>query len=344
MSQTPHSPALNASPAWEEYLEKNFKKLLFLCLALVVAAAAYGLVRYSNHAKAVKAGEAFASAKTVEDLDAVLQQHGGTLAAGNALLKKAELLWEQNKKTTSVDVLREFTEKNKSHPLYAQALLGLGSKLESLGKRSEAKPVFEQIISEFPTNDVAALAELRLGDILWADGKEDEAKKVYEGLAVKFPGSDAAILNQGETRGEWIAAKLPTKEVDGPPKPKEDKAAPAFSIPGAPQLKLNSADNKALSPTVTVPAPGSSTPSISLTPGGATSAPITVTPGAVMPAPAAPKVPTPPPAPAVPEVKAPAPAPAAPAVKVPVPAAPAAPATPAPAAPATAPAAPVKAP
>lgn len=340
MSHLATSPALDPTPAWEKFLEKNFKTLLLVFAAIVIAVGLYGIVQYMNRAAAVKAGEAYAAAKTVEDLDRVIQEHGGSMAAGNALLKKADLLWEQNKKTTSVDALQEFASKHKDHPLYPQALLALGSKLEALGKRGDAKPVFERVVNEFGKTDVAPLAEMRLGDLLWADGKEDEAKKVYEGLAAKFPGSDNAILNQGETRAQWIAAKLPTKEVDGPPKPKVDPAA-AQKIPGMPNFNISGP--KGLS--ATVGPDGANSPVINLTPGG-TSTPITVTPGASMPAPAAPSVPASavtlpvqaPATPAKPAAPAPVPAapvkPAAPAPAASVPPAPAAPAAPAPTTPA----------
>ncbi len=286
MSQTtPAAAQLPTTSATETFLEENFKKILFFCLAIIVGLAIYGVINYMNRAKAIEAGEAYASAKTVEELDVVIAKYTGTLSAGNALLQKADLLWEQNKKTTSIDALKEFTNQYKQHPFLSQALLALGGKLESTGNRSDAKPIFERIISEFPTSDVAALAEVRLGDLLWADGKEDDAKKIYDGLAAKFPGVANSILDQGQNRLQWIASKLPTKEVDGPPKPKADPAAAtpgAPNIPGMPNFKLNSPAG--LSPTIQSPATGSG-PAISVGPNGATSAPITVKPGTATSAP-----------------------------------------------------------
>ncbi|GEP42858.1 tetratricopeptide repeat protein [Brevifollis gellanilyticus] len=353
-------PAAPALPAWEQFLDKNFKKLLFIFLAAIVVIFVYGLTRHFSNAAAEKAGAAFASAKTVEDLDLVIANHKGSSAAGNAMLRKAELLWEDNKKSTSVEVLQDFVKTQTSHPLLGQALLGLGTKLEALDKRGEAKPVFERVVNEFGKTELAALAELRLGDIAWAEGKEDEAKKIYEGLPTKFAAisADNPFLPEGEARLEWISAKLPTKEVDGPPKPKVE--APAAPVPGAPQIKLNSGNGGALAPTIMPSAAGdANAPVINLQPAGAPKLP-TPPPAAapsiqVTPAPApspAPAAPTPAPAPKI-EMKtgdeAPAPAPAAPATPAPTPApaqapAPAAAPSPAPApAPAT-PEAPAKPP
>lgn len=322
----PPAPPIDTSTPLERFLEANFKKLVILFAVAVIAVILFGIINYTSNANAIAAGEAFAAAKTVEDCDLVISEYSGTLAAGNALLLKADLLWSQNKKDSSVAVLREFTAKYSSHPLLPEVLLGLATKLESMGEADEAKPLFERLVSEFSTNDVAALAQLRLGDLLWTAGKEDEAKAIYESVPAKFANADSAFIEQSEGRLKWIAAKLPTKEVDGPPKPKVE--APANPVPGAPQLKLNS---NTLNPTLM---PGGSPP-FQLTPTqsapGSPAAPmIQVTPApTTTPSPASPKIEvTPSPA------ETPATAPTAPKIEIkPTPAAPATPAVPTPKAP-----------
>lgn len=328
--QTPPAPIETSTPM-EQFLEANFKKLVFLFIAAIVAVILYGITSYTSHANAVAAGEAFASAKTVEDCDLVISEYSGTLAAGNALLLKADLLWAQNKKDSSVAALREFSTKHSDHPLLPQALLGLATKLESMGEAAEAQPVFERITTEFANSDVAALAQLRLGDIQWSQGKEEEAKAAYESVPANFANADSAFIDQSESRMKWITAKLPTKEVDGPPKPKV--VTPPPSSPGAPQLNLNSTT---LNPTLM---PGGAAPQIQITPSapGAPTAPkIQVTPTPVAPAP---KMEVPP-APAAPKIEV-TPTPSAP----PAPKAEDKPAVEAPkeATPAAAPAAPVPA-
>jgi len=296
----------------EKFLEDNFRKLVWLFAFLVIAIIAYGFIRHQSTLKANEAAEAFTSAKTVEDCDLVISRYAGTNAAANALLLKADLLWDQNKKTSAVDALKEFTSKNSSHPLFVHTLLGLGTKLDAMGDRKEARAIFERIVNEFSSNEAAPLAQVRLGDLLWADGKQDEAKKAYEDLAVKFPDM-AEFQSVSQERLGWIAASLPTKEVDPPPAPKVEPK-PAAQLPSIPGM-----------------------PKINLTPGaggiGATIAPpamLTPTPAAPAPAPS-PTVPAPQAAPA-PAVPATTPAPAAPAPSAATPASPA-PVTPPPAAP-----------
>ena len=292
----------------EKFLEDNFRKLVWLFIIAVVAIIAFGLVKHQNTLKTNEAAEAFTGAKTVEDCDLVISRYPGTNAAANALLLKADLLWDQNKKSSAVEALKEFTSKDASHPLAVFALLGLGSKLDAMGDSKEAQAVFERIINQFASSEAAPLAQVRLGDLLWAQGKADEAKKAYEDLAVKFPDLPE-FQTISQNRLGWIAASLPTKEVDPPPAPKvEPKPAAAAAVPGMPNLKLNSV-NSGIGATIALPGTPAPAPA----------------PAADSPSPA-----PPPPAPAL----VPVPVPAAPASS---PSAPPAPAAPAPAAPASKP-------
>ena len=295
------------STGLEKFLEDNFRKLVWFFVILVIALIAFGIFRHQSTLKSHEAAEAFTSAKTVEDCDLVISRYPGSTAAANALLLKSDLLWDQNKKSSAVDELKAFISQYPKHPLATNVLLGLGSKLDAMGDQKEAQAVFERIVNEFTSSEAAPLAQVRLGDLLWAGGKQEEAKKAYEDLAVKFPDM-ADFQTIGQDRLGWIAASLPTTEVDPPPAPKVE-AKPAVEVP---KMLLKSA-------------PGGLTPTIS--PPGAPTAPAAPAPKVEMPAAPAP----------APKVEAPAPAP-----KVETPAAPAPSATPP--APAAAPAPAVEAP
>lgn len=303
----------------EKFLEDNFRKLVWLFAFVVIAIIAFGFIRRHSILQANEAAEAFTSAKTIEDCDLVISRFAGTNAAANALLLKADLLWDQNKKTSAIDALKEFTSKNSSHPLFVHTLLGLGTKLDAMAERKEAQAIFERVVNEFASHEAAPLAQVRLGDLLWADGKQEEAKKAYEDLAVKFPDM-AEFQSVSQDRLGWIAASLPTKEVDPPPAPKvEPKPAAVPAIPGMPKINLKPAES-GIGATIAPPA--------MLTPPPAATLP------AAVPTPAPAAAPQPAPTPAAP---APTPAPAVPAPSAPVSslpsAAPPPPAAPAPAAP-----------
>lgn len=335
MSNEPsNNPAAFEPSAQEQALNGQFKKILLLFGVIVAGLAGYGIIQHNARTAAEAAAEAFTSAKTVDDCDLVVKKHPGTPAAANALLLKATLHWEKNEKSSCVEALKAYLAGHKDHAFYKETLLTLATRLEAMGEKSEAKAAYERVISELAGSELAQLSQLRLGDMLWADGKEEEAKKAYEEAGTKYPGV-TAFEGESKTRLEWIAANLPTKEVDAPPAPKPDpKAAPAL-----PNIKLNSVEG-GISPTIKL----GDTPAMiqpqSQPPAGVPTSPTAPAPISAPPAatPPTPKAATP----TLPPVKpaaAPTPMPevpksaTSPAVQVP-PAAPAPTPTPAPTAPA----------
>lgn len=356
MSHPPHNPlaphahtpeGAELQPqisALEAFLDKHFRTILYACVAAVVGTGISQLVKYRSHLAATEAAAAATAAKTVDDCDIVIQKYKGSVAAGNALLTKAKLLWDQNKKDPAVAALREFTSNYSDHPFIVQGLLALGSRLESMGGKdvAEAKTVFETIVSKHKDSEVAGLAQLRIADLLWSEGKEAEAKAIYDELPRKFIGQ---FGDRVQERVDWLAAALPTKEVEGPKIPDALKApapgaAPAINIsPGKDGSPFGAMSKPFEVKAQPAPAPAAATtPAPSAAKGPDVKATV----------PPAPKPPTPQNIPVNPGAKnAPPPAPTnlAPATSAPVqapkdsapaPAKPAAPAAPAPAAPAPA--------
>jgi predicted negative regulator of RcsB-dependent stress response len=329
-----NNPAAFEPSAQEQALNGQFKKILLLFGVIVAGLAAYGIIQHNARTAAEAAAEAFTGAKTVDDCDLVVKKHPGTPAAANALLLKATLHWEKNEKSSSVEALKAYLAGHKDHAFYKETLLTLATRLEAMGEKSEAKGAYERVISELAGSELAQLSQLRLGDMLWADGKEEEAKKAYEEAGTKYPGV-TAFEGESKTRLEWIAANLPTKEVDPPPAPKPDpKAAPAS--PALPNIKLNSVEG-GISPTIKLgDAPAMLQPPAGVPTSPTAPAPISAPPAATPPTPkpAVPALEPAKPASATPKLEVPKSA-TSPAVQVPATLPAPAPApTPAPAAPA----------
>lgn len=310
----------------EAVLEKNIKTIVTICGLAIAALAAYGVVSYRNHQVDLTAAGKFAAAQTVEDCDGVTAEFPGTTAAGNALLLKAKLLWEQNKKDTSVAVLKEFVTKHADHPLMPSALLALGSKQESLGEKAEAEATFKRLSTDFKSSELAALAMIRQADLLWAEGKQEEAGKLYDALPQQFTGSQ--FFDESTTRLEWLAAKLPTTETEAPKPPPGATPPPAAAgAPGkplGPMINLTPGQSSTTVP-VTVPAPAK--PAATTPPPAPATKPAATTPPVPVPAPTAKPAPTPAtataPTPTPAPASTPAPKPAAPAAAATAPAAPA---------------------
>lgn len=372
----PKQPAPPPVSPLEQYVETNARTLVTGFLVFVAVAIAIAAFSYFSHRSAEAAAIEAAQVKTAEDCDLVVQHHPGTTAAGDALLFKAKLLWDQNKKDQSVATLRDFVAKYTSHPFLAQGTLGLATRLEAMGNKNEiaeAKSLYEKLSKEQGKSDIGTLAQMRLADMLWNEGKADEAKKIYESLPSRMTGSP--FFQHNSDRLQWLAAGLPTKEVEPPPPPPEFLKAPTPGAPSAPKPrpfdpspygKLMDSIDRAVPDFKSMPRPAAIRPNIKpvavpatpkpgmVTPGGAIAipGPGKVVPGAAVsapvkvPAPSAPSIkfqPATPPAPKDPtpapiSVPPAAPKPAAPATPAPAPAPPSAAATPAPATPAPAPA------
>jgi predicted negative regulator of RcsB-dependent stress response len=317
----------------EAFLDAHFKKIAYAALAVVVVLAVYGIVNYRANQAAEQAAMEATSAKTIDDCAIVATKYKGTVAAGNALLAKAKMEWDQTKKDSAVTTLRSFVKEYSDHPFYVQGLLALASRLEAMGNKeaSEAQGLYEQIVKDHKDSEIAGLAQMRLGDLLWAQGKEDEAKKIYDEMPRKFPGQ---FFEENQKRLDLIAAVLPTKEVDAPKIPDALKA-PAPAAPGAPTgaaPAINLTPGKGglgVSQPFEVkatPAAPAGAPKAGAKAPAATPSPVKVeAKPAPAPAPATPAAPikveakpgTPPttvapPAPPAPKIQAPAPAPSAP--------------------------------
>lgn len=273
---------LSASESW---MEKNLKPLLGFVCVVILALAAYGVVKYRTDAVAREAGGAFTAADSVEGFDAVIAKYSGSQAAANAILAKAEMLWEQNQKDSSVAALKAFLGTNSKHPLVAQTKLALASRLDGMGEKAEAKKLYEELMASYADSEVTPLAAIRLGDLLWGEGKADEAKAIYETLPSKYPGTNQPFFDQSQERLKWVGAALPTKEVDPPappPAPAGASPTPATgAVPGSvtvPPIQLGGAGAPSAPMQVTVGANGVTTPAVEVKPAPAPAVEVTPKP------------------------------------------------------------------
>jgi TolA-binding protein len=289
-------------------------------VGLAVLLLAYGLMHYYSGKTAQAAAERFTSAITTEDCDFVVQKYPGSVAAGDALMRKAELLWNDGKKESSVGALRQFEKDYGTHPMRPAALFGLATKLANMGEKAGAREELNGILNKYPNSEFAPAAQIQLGDMLWEEGKTDEAKKLFESLGRLYPGKMTALMDLVERRIRLMDSGLPTKEVEPPPAPKPPAAPKLPMVPGAAPLPKPMAPPQITAPTLTPPSATSPATNLPVPPlPGAkpalpqSSATIPVpapTPAHAAPAPVpvpAPKAPAAPPSAATPPAPAPAP-------------------------------------
>lgn len=215
----------------EQFLEENFKKLMLALLLVAAVLAGVFASRHFAERRDHEAAEKFASAVSVEDCDVLIQKYPGSTAAGNALLQKADLLWRQGKKESSIAALQEFLKSVPSHNLRASATVALGTKQAALGERDAARQTLEGFLKDSPQSELAPAADIQLGDLLWQEGKDAEAKKHFDSLLQKYPGKMAMFNQALEERQQLMGSGLPQKEVAGPPPAPKSAPKPALAPP-----------------------------------------------------------------------------------------------------------------
>jgi len=226
--------------AFEQFMDKNQKKLLIAVILAVLGFTAVVVLNGVRQGKLQDAGHAFVNAKTVEELQAVTKNHSNTPSAGSALLSLAEKQWSDDKKQESIATLKDFLTKFSDHPAATSARVSLGTKLMTEGNLDEAKTTLQPLTSPIIDKFASPIALITLGDIAREQGNLDEAEEHYEHAKDSFSGSDRALESLIKERIGIVRATTPT--LIDPPK-KEESAVenpitppipvtPGQSIPG----------------------------------------------------------------------------------------------------------------
>jgi len=170
---------------WEEHQAK----ILLAIVLLVVAVGGYAAFEL-NKAHTVAAAEAaLAKANSVEQLQGVMKDYPGSIAAGNAAILLGGKLREEKKYDESISVLREFIDKNPTHPFVGGALLSIGTTQEAQGKQNEALDTYQQVSTKYNDSYSAPLALLAQANLQRVQGKTADARRSYESLVSLYPES-----------------------------------------------------------------------------------------------------------------------------------------------------------
>lgn len=245
--------------AFEEFMDRNQKNLIVLALLLAIGAAVLVVYRGIQQSAQQTAGAALSKAEDIAALQAVVDEHADTAAAGSAMVLLGNKQWTEGQQEAAIATLRKFVEENPSHPAIPAAKASLGSKLMAQGKTADAVALFEQLSGDSSDAYIAPFALISLGDIAKAAGDLEKADASYTKVRTEFPESSFA-----ETAGRRLAilkAKPPV-EIDPPPAPQVPATGTDAAdipelppIPGAPAIGFPA---EAL-PTETAPEAGSET-------------------------------------------------------------------------------------
>jgi tetratricopeptide (TPR) repeat protein len=252
MSDRSDSPAENPENAPEEpealaasdaakvmdSFEQNRNKILIgfaLATIIICAVLISGQLKRQKHLDAARAYSSALEKKEVASFDAVIIEHPGSLAAGNAIISKAELLSDQGKPEDARSTLETFVSDYSDHPRHAQGLFALGNLYHVSGDREKAADFYQQSIDAAPDAEMTPLARIRLGDLALEAGDMDAADQRYQESFTLHPGN--RFIDYAEEKiallkvGNPPAVKRPAPE----PEPKPEEPAPKAQGKGGKQ-------------------------------------------------------------------------------------------------------------
>ena len=215
----PPRPAIeDDSETFIEWAEANGRVLAFAALAIAAIALGTWLYGYFGRTNAAKAEGLLAQAETAlaaqrlpeaqTQLERLVQNYDGTPAAGQGLLRLAQVLYEQGKFQDGLARLEGAFGEYEDGPFAVSVRQLAGAGHEQLGKPAEAAARYAEAA------ELSSLAGERDGLYAraaraWADaGRKDEAVRLWQKLMDR-PGS--ALANEARVRiGELTAAPAAT--------------------------------------------------------------------------------------------------------------------------------------
>ncbi len=211
----------------EDAVIRYRKQLILVGVLAVLGSAGYFGSKLLKESKHKEAALAFTRAQTVGDLRTVATTHAGQTAAGNALLKAAQLLAEDGKGKEAIEELNKLLTTYPQHPLAELAKFRLADVQMQEGATQDAATKFREVAST-PGSPYAGLSLLRVADQLWQEGKVEEARKLYQELMTKNGGD--RLFNIAEQRLKQVKLTPPAL-IEFVPEP---TPAPGTATPGGP--------------------------------------------------------------------------------------------------------------
>lgn len=264
---------VDAQKPIELWIEENKWLIMMGAVLATIAISAFFLIRQVKADKFLAASQEFTVAKTQEDYQKIIEDYGGTVQAGNAYLRRAQLMYDEGSSDEAFALVRKFVEQYKGHPLHAQGLVALGTMEASEGRSEAALSNFREAIALYPKASITAFARIREGDVLIEEGEYEEARVVFENIPREHPGLGdrfGDILDERRSiveqlKKEGLAKPLPPLDPDRVKPVVVNPGLSPFPVgaPGAPN-GLEGLQNLPRQGAPAAPAPSVVTPPVSL--------------------------------------------------------------------------------
>jgi TolA-binding protein len=172
------------------------------------------------------AASRLAQARDVASLQSIITDFRGHPASAEAMMRLADLHYQEEQYDQAADVYRQFMQSFPRHPFRESALLGLAAVEETRGNLTTAKAEYERLLTAHPNGYTAMSARMGMARCAEALGQKKEARQLYEelvGVARGTAGGNAAYLRWVVLgRDQAVTAPLPSPSGAGAPETAEN--------------------------------------------------------------------------------------------------------------------------
>jgi predicted negative regulator of RcsB-dependent stress response len=171
-------------------LWRNYGLTLVVAAGVVIVGVT-GLLLYRAHSRRSleEASRRLSSARTAQDLQALVAGQPSSPVAPLAMLKLAQSYFEARNYDLARKEYEDFQARFRDHSLLPAAELGRIHCLEAQGQIEDALEGFTRFAADHPTHFLTAQAVLGRGRCLEAQGRLVEARVVYEDFIASQPKS-----------------------------------------------------------------------------------------------------------------------------------------------------------
>ncbi|MGJ8658137.1 MAG: tetratricopeptide repeat protein [Akkermansiaceae bacterium] len=239
---------------FEEFLDKNQKKLIILAILIFLGVLAYVFITGLEKKNATEAGAAFMQATDEEALNKIITDYSSSPAAGTAAMAIAQLRTTDDDRTAA---LNHFIDNYPDHPGVPAKLLELALIQMNSGNNNDASDTLNKLISNDKSAFLAPRAKIAIADIAASNNELDKAEQIY----TEIKDSQTHFSQVAAERLLYLKAQEPelVKKAPAPtPLSPEEAITPARSFELEPSMtpEITPAPNTAPVPTP-LPAPTS---------------------------------------------------------------------------------------
>lgn len=169
-------------------------------------------IRMHRESKVEHASARLGSARSIQELDAVITDFGSTPAAPLARLRLARNLYDQGNYDAALNKYDEVLSEHPDHRFALGAELGRIHCMEAKGQTADALSAFAEFAADHPDHYLTPQAIFGSGRCLERMGQDGEARTLYEDFIAANP--ESGWLPRAEERLEKVLDRLGPQEED----------------------------------------------------------------------------------------------------------------------------------